>query len=145
MGQLLTSLNLEFGKNDSFEEASFESWLKVAPLWERWLTFEALVIRDIFVTTTGGTVREDPSLSKICDQVRAYFKNRPPEETEDGAKVREIMIGGFEKAISSCPDLAEETKERALRCLKEPSHCFEKLFRRIVGLSPGEKNDNKEV
>ncbi len=49
---------------------------------------------------------------------------------------RARVIAEFERAVSSCPDLPEATRQDLLNNLTEPFHTYESLFRETVGLGP---------
>ena len=141
----MSSIESEYGEqSESLDEirARFDEWTRNGPFWEKELTVQALIVRDWlsdhvgFVRDIRGMAQEPPVLSKIHDEVWAHFENHPPEETKDAGRVRMIVKAEFEKAISSCPDLPEATREELIKYLKEPFHTHESSIRRTVGLSP---------
>ncbi len=88
---------------------------------------------------------DSPLLSEIHNEVWTHFENLPPEETK--APGRSQVVGEFEKVISSRLELPEATKELFLESVKKPFHTRENIFRKVVGLSPlqGEEDVHKEI
>ena len=149
---LLSSIESAYGEQfGSLDRERFDEWKKNGPTWEKESTVQALIIREWLGSHVGlvrdihGIAREPPLLSKIHDEVWTHFENHPPEETRDVGRVRMIVMAEFERAISSCPDLPEATREDLLKYLKEPSHSYESSFRRTVGLLPGGKDGNEKI
>ena len=142
-GNLLSSIESEYGEEtESLDKARFDEWTRNGPTWQKELTSEALIIQGWLGDHVGlvrdarGMAREPPFLSKIQKEVWTHFENHPPEETRNVGRVRMIVMAEFERAISSCLDLPEATRQDLLKYLKEPSHTFESKFRGIVGLGP---------
>jgi hypothetical protein len=139
----LSSIESEYGgQSEELDRARFDEWKRNGPTWQKELISEALIIQGWLgshvplVRDARGMAREPPFLSKIQKEVWTHFENHPPEETKDVGRVRMIVMAEFERAISSCPDLPEETRQDLLKYLREPSHTHESLIRRTVGLGP---------
>ena len=141
----MSSIESEYGEqSESLDEirARFDEWTRNGPTWQKELTSEALIIWDWLsdhvaaVRDIRGMVRKPPCLSKMSNEVWTHFENHPPEETEDAGSARMIVMAELERAISSCPDLPEATREDLIKYLREPFHTYENKFRKVVGLNP---------
>jgi hypothetical protein len=139
----LSSIESQYGREtESLEGAKFEEWKKNGLTWQKEIISEALILKDRIGNSIGlerdvhGITLDPPFLSKIRDEVWTHFENLPPEETRDVGRVRMIVMAEFERAVSSCLDLPEATKEVFLNYLKKPFHTRENLFRTVVGLNP---------
>ncbi len=140
-GNLLSSIESEYGEQtDPLEGARFDEWKKNGPAWQKEIICQALIVRDWLGNHTDlmrgnrGITRDPPFFSKIHYEVWTHFANLPPEETRDVGRAR--VIAEFERAVSSCPDLPEATRQDLLNNLTEPFHTYESLFRETVGLGP---------
>lgn len=150
----MSSIESQYGwQTESLERAKFDEWKKNGAMWQKEVISLALILKDRIGDRIGlmrevdGITPDPPFLSEIRNEVWTHFENLPPEETKDVGRAR--IIAEFERAVSSCPDLPEASKEVYLENLKKPFRSRENIFRRVVGLDSlllhGEEDGNGEV
>jgi hypothetical protein len=141
--------------SDSFEQRRWEEWKMNAPVWQKEIISERLILKyrlgdRIGRVECGASISEpllkffEPLfLSEICDKVWVHFGNLPPEETVG----RHQVLDEFERIVSSSIDIPDATKEAYLESLRQPFHSSENKFREVVGLSQlqGEENGHRKI